>query len=376
MVTKVRASFTHSDPAPFRNAAIPSPTMPRVTAVADEEHLALIKDSVDAWNAWRRKKGVPRPELSHANLDGANLDGADLSGADLIHANLCDAKLERADLSHANLRRTDLSYAHLSRADLRYARLSHADLSRADLNRASLQGALVDSANLSYANLEGANLNVAFLNGSNLNKAKLNGANLTNAGLSETAFTDVDLTSVTGLEACTHLGPSMIDHRTLEKSGPLPLSFLRGVGLPDALINYLPSLLKQAIQYYSCFISYSTKDQKFADRVHANLQDGGARCWYAPHDIMGGKKIHEQVEEAIKMYDRLLLILSNYSMHSEWVKTEIANARQREIREGRQVLFPIALVPYDTIKQWKAFDADTGKRLGAGNTRILHSRFL
>jgi TIR domain len=136
------------------------------------------------------------------------------------------------------------------------------------------------------------------------------------------------------LEACTHLGPSIIDHRTLEKSSPLPLSFLRGVGLPDRLIEYLPSISNQAFQYYSCFISYSTKDQDFAHRIHADLQNNGVRCWFAPHDIMGGKKIHEQVEEAIKMYDRLLLILSNYSMNSEWVKTEIANARQKEIREG------------------------------------------
>ena len=48
-------------------------------------------------------------------------------------------------------------------------------------------------------------------------------------------------------------------------------------------------------------------------------------------------------------------------MNSEWVKTEIANVRQREIRERRQMLFPISLVPFENIKQWKAFDADTGK---------------
>ena len=36
------------------------------------------------------------------------------------------------------------------------------------------------------------------------------------------------------------------------------LAFLRGVGLPDNLIDYLPSLLNQPIQFYSCFISYSS----------------------------------------------------------------------------------------------------------------------
>jgi hypothetical protein len=49
------------------------------------------------------------------------------------------------------------------------------------------------------------------------------------------------------------------------------------VGLPDNVIDYLPSLLNTAIQLYSCFISYSSKDEAFAERVHADLQDNGVR---------------------------------------------------------------------------------------------------
>jgi hypothetical protein len=56
------------------------------------------------------------------------------------------------------------------------------------------------------------------------------------------------------------------------------------------LINYLPSLLNQPIQFYSCFISYSSKDQKFADRLHADLQNKGVRCWFAPHDMAIGAR--------------------------------------------------------------------------------------
>jgi hypothetical protein len=74
-----------------------------------------------------------------------------------------------------------------------------------------------------------------------------------------------------------------------------------------------------------------------------------------------GKKIHEQIDEAIRIYYRLLLILSEHSMDSQWVKTEIAHARQKEMNEKRQVLFPISLVPFEKIRDWKCFDADTGK---------------
>ena len=95
--------------------------------------------------------------------------------------------------------------------------------------------------------------------------------------------------------------------------------------------------------------------------MHNDLQDSGVRCWFAPEDIKSGRKIYQQIDEAIKQHDRLLLILSDNSMNSEWVKTEIANARQKELNENRQVLFPISLVDYEKIKRWKFFDADTGK---------------
>jgi hypothetical protein len=50
-------------------------------------------------------------------------------------------------------------------------------------------------------------------------------------------------------------------------------------------------------------------------------------------------------------------------MKSEWVKTEIAHALQKERREHRRVLFPVSLVPFTEIQEWKNFDADFGKDL-------------
>jgi hypothetical protein len=123
----------------------------------------------------------------------------------------------------------------------------------------------------------------------------------------------------------------------------------------------LPSLLNQPIQFYSCFISYSTKDQEFAERLHADLDNKGVRNWFDRHDMQSGKKIHEQIDEAIRLYDRLLFILSKNSMESEWVKTEIAKARKREKKENRRVLFPVRLVDLETLRDWECFDADTGK---------------
>jgi hypothetical protein len=123
-------------------------------------------------------------------------------------------------------------------------------------------------------------------------------------------------------------------------------------------------MVGRPIEFYSCFISYSTKDQEFAERLYNDLQGNGVRCWFAPHDIQGGRKIHEQIDEAIRLHDRLLLILSEDSMKSEWVKTEIAKARKREVREGKRVLFPVRLVEFEAMRDWECFDGDTGKDSG------------
>jgi len=117
------------------------------------------------------------------------------------------------------------------------------------------------------------------------------------------------------------------------------------------------------LPYHSVFISYSTDDEEFCDRLYEGLRNAGVRVWYAPHDIKPGRKIHRQLQYAISGRDKLLIVLSDASMHSSWVETELYDARQREQTEGVQMLFPISLVPFEKIRKWSAFDADTGKDL-------------
>jgi hypothetical protein len=326
--------------------------------VADEQQLALIKQGADVWNAWRERNPSTSVDLIDADLTGApNLMGADLFGAIMLGANLAGA-----DLSGAALGRANLGGALLGQANLTDAQLSSADLRRADLPGARLCRADLAGARLVEANLTKANLTQADLSGANLFMASLEGADLTHAHCSRTILADLDLSQALGLESIAHHGPSVIDHCTLERSGPLPLSFLLGCGLPDRLIDYLPSLLNaRPIEFYSVFISYSTANQDFAARLHADLQARGVRCWFAPHDMKAGKKIHDQIDNAIRVYDRLLLILSPESMSSRWVKTEIEKAHAKEVHLNRNVLFPISLVPFDEIRRWRQDDGDVGE---------------
>ena len=326
--------------------------------MANPEHLQILKQGGWAWNAWRDQYTDIEPDLTKADLRRADLSWAYLSGA-----NLTRAKLRRTDLNGANLTRANLTRAKLRGAYLRGAYLTGADLIEANLRGAYLRGAYLRGANLTGADLGGANLTGADLIEANLTGADLGGAYLSYVCLSETIFSDTTLTAARGLDTCDHRGPSTLDHRTLAKSGPLPLAFLRGCGLPDVLINYLPSLLNEPFQFYSCFISYSSADETFCRRLHGRLQDAGLRVWFAPHDIQGGQKIHEQIDQAIRVYDKLLLVLSPHSIQSPWVEFEIRRARRREVAEQRRLLFPVRLVDYEAIKTWECFDADTTKDL-------------
>jgi TIR domain len=117
------------------------------------------------------------------------------------------------------------------------------------------------------------------------------------------------------------------------------------------------------IQFYSCFISYSTKDEDFIKRLHSRMTQEKLRVWYAPEDMKGGRWHDAQVDQAIRLYDKLLLVVSESSKASEWVQREIRKARQEELKEGRRKLFPIRLVSIDAIKTWECVDPRTGQDL-------------
>jgi TIR domain len=119
----------------------------------------------------------------------------------------------------------------------------------------------------------------------------------------------------------------------------------------------------EPIPHNSCFISYSHKDEDFTRRLYSRLRSANIDVWYAPEDIRGGEKLHEQIDRAIKGYDKLLIVLSENSLRSDWVITEIRKARKIEIKENRRKLFPIRLVDMTRISEWECFDADTGRDL-------------
>lgn len=321
---------------------------------------ALLRDA-DLRDAILRDADLRDADLRAANLSGASLRGTNLSGAylnevyltsaDLSHTHLNGAKLRSTSLSGTDLNLADLTDADLSYADLRNAHLNYANLERTDLSNALLNGAELRQANLEYAllnsvDLRDANLSGAHLSNASLSRSIVSGADFTASRMGDTMLTDIDLSEAKGLETVSHYFRSTLGIDTIYISrGKIHEKFLRGCGLPESFIVQIPSLITaiESIQFYSCFISYSSKDHPFAERLYADLQNKGVRCWFAPEDMKIGDKIRDRIDESIRLHDKLLLILAEHSVSSQWVGNEVEAAFERERRENRTVLFPIRI---------------------------------
>jgi len=268
--------------------------------LANQQHLDTLKrQGVRVWNAWRKKYPEIRPDLMRADLHGAILNGVNFHRANLEGANLHKAVLSAARLS----------LAEFDSADLSQANLSHADLSGAHFKRTNLEG-----TNFGYVSL------------------------------GDTEFAHVDLSAAKGLGAARHNGPSTIGLDTIHRSkGAIPENFLRGIGVPEVFLTFLRSQGDAPFDYFTCFISYSSEDEVFVKRLHDDLQRRGVRCWYAPEVLKPGENFRSRIDDAIRQYDKLLLVLSKHSIASGWVEYEVGTALQKEHHGKHSVLFPIRL---------------------------------
>jgi TIR domain/Pentapeptide repeats (8 copies) len=279
--------------------------------MADREHLRILQSGDLNWNAWRVAHAGVRPDLS-----GVDLSNVEVGAAMFHNTNLDRTILSRKNFFNESFEGASLHSAHLHFADLRRTQLRNVDLTNSNLILA------------------------------NLSEADLTNANLTGALIGWTIFGNNDLSTVQGLEAVLHIGPSIIGVDTIYKSnGQIAVAFLRESGVPESFIEFARDLVaaEHPIRFWSCFMSHSSRNAEFCDRLHADLVANQVRVWYFPRDARWGESVWAEIDRSIQVNDKLLLVCSNESLSSEPVMREIERCLAREDREHRNILFPISI---------------------------------
>ena len=303
---------------------------------------------------------VAADTLEAADLNHAELSGADLGDVNLAHAHMSGANLRQAYLVGADLRAANLSGANLSQALLNAANLTRANLAGAVLSKSSLTRADLTNANLLEADLTSADLTEAILT-----RTELMHANLAGATVGSTTFSKCyNLKFAKGLAEIRHLGGSILDRPLLlDGIHALPDVFLEGCGYarqeiavlrilyrkgpsldPERDTDVLYQLLdSQPIQFFSCFISHGEPDILFAEKLLEDLRKNNVTCWHYKEDLRGGTDWQDQINRAIKMHDKLILICSHSAVYRKNVVREILEAIRSVRESGAQKLYPIRL---------------------------------
>lgn len=254
----------------------------------------------------------------------------------------------------------DLSYVDFSGAwltlgpDMRIPRSSRlgmhatlgANLQGLQLHGANFEGAILPGVSLKFAEIWDANFSGALLDGVDLDYACSEDANFARSKFHRTTFCS-NIFKAKGLEEVIHAGPSAITVSSLRDSKvSLPEKFLRGCGLREEEITYFRSQVGKCPRFYSCFISYCLADEGIATRLHNDLQAAGIRCWKWNEDAKTGRSLWREIDQAIRVHDKLVLIASESSLKSPAVNREIERAIRQEDDRGEDVLFPVRVDNY------------------------------
>jgi uncharacterized protein YjbI with pentapeptide repeats len=281
--------------------------------MADKRLLSMLAAGREEWNASRPQGTFRyRLDLSYAQLQGRDLNGYDLEDTLLIGANFQEASLSNVSFWSANAEKANFERAHVHESRFAWTQLRGANFAHASLAMTLFYG------------------------------AELADIDFLETWFDCTVFANLDLSRCHGLDYLLQRGFT-IGMDTFFLSGGLPDNVLRNANVPEDFIAYASSFFGKAIEYYSCFISYSSHDAEFAERLYRSLHAQGVSTWYAPEDLRTGAETLDAVFESINIHDKLVVILSQHSIESPWVKREVKHALEREEREKREILFPITL---------------------------------
>jgi hypothetical protein len=93
----------------------------------------------------------------------------------------------------------------------------------------------------------------------------------------------------------------------------------------------------------SVFLSHSSRDNAFCERLALNLTEYDVRVWYDQWEIKVGDSLRGKIAAGIEANDYLAVVLSGASVESQWVQQELNAALARELREREVVVLPLLI---------------------------------
>lgn len=91
------------------------------------------------------------------------------------------------------------------------------------------------------------------------------------------------------------------------------------------------------------FLSHSSKDKGFVRRLAADLVAHGVKVWLDEQRILVGDSIPEKIAQGLAESDFFLIVVSQNSVESSWVKKELNGALVHEIERRKVKVMPIRI---------------------------------
>lgn len=99
--------------------------------------------------------------------------------------------------------------------------------------------------------------------------------------------------------------------------------------------------------HYHYFISHSKKDRMFADALSKHLLRRSRRCWIDRISISRSSHYQSDITDAIKHCRQMIVLLSEHSLKSRWVKFETGTVLRKDPINEERHLIPVKLEAID-----------------------------
>jgi len=103
------------------------------------------------------------------------------------------------------------------------------------------------------------------------------------------------------------------------------------------------------------FISHSSTDKKFVRTLKDDLNENGIDTWVDEDELDLGDLLIDKLELALEQSSHFLIILSQVSVNSEWVKFELIKALKQKDSGILQKIIPVKYNPCETPKELENF---------------------